>query len=72
MQQPTIGELTKDMRFEGFLLVRSSDQRTGSNGGKYLDLTLADKTGELNGKVWDGNTLPPAPGRVIKVRGITQ
>ena len=72
MQQPTIGELTKDMRFEGFLLVRSSDQRTGSNGGKYLDLTLADKTGELNGKVWDGNALPPASGSVIKVRGITQ
>ena len=71
MQQPTIGEIVKDTRFEGFLLVRSSDQRTGSNGGKYLDMTLADKTGEMNAKVWDGNVPPPAPGSVIKVRGGT-
>ena len=71
MQQPTIDTLTKDGRFEGFLLVRMSEQRTGSNGGKYLDLTLADRTGELNGKLWDGAVPPPPVGSVIKVRGAT-
>ena len=71
MQQPAIETLTKDGRFEGFLLVRASEQRTGSNGGKYLDLTLADRTGELNGKLWDGTVPPPKPGSVIKVRGAT-
>ena len=71
MNQPKVCELVKDQRFEGFLLVRSSDQRTGGNGAKYLDMNLADRTGEVNAKVWDGNVAPPAPGSVIKVRGGT-
>jgi 3'-5' exoribonuclease len=72
MQQATIDTLIKDDHFEGFVLVRSSDQRTGSNGGKYLDLTLADRTGEINGKLWDGNVPPPTAGGVVKVRGTIQ
>ena len=71
MAQLPLCELTKDQRIEGFLLVRSSDQRTGGNGAKYLDMNLADRTGEVNAKVWDGNIQPPAPGSVIKVRGTT-
>ena len=71
MAQLPLCELAKDQRFEGFLLVRSSDQRTGGNGAKYLDMNLADRTGEINAKVWDGNVTPPAPGSVIKVRGGT-
>ncbi|MBE5794425.1 MAG: HD domain-containing protein [Clostridiales bacterium] len=71
MAQLPLCELTKDQRFEGFLLVRSADQRTGGNGAKYLDMNLADRTGEVNAKVWDGNVPPPVPGSVIKVRGGT-
>ena len=71
MEQPRICELTKDNRFEGFVLVRMSEQRTGSNGGKYLDMTLADCTGEVSAKLWDGNIPPPPVGTVIKVRGGT-
>ena len=63
-------DFVKDERFEGFLLVRTADQRTGSNGSKYLDLNLADISGEINAKVWDNNALPPKPGAVIKVRGL--
>ncbi|MEG2603385.1 MAG: HD domain-containing protein [Clostridia bacterium] len=66
-----ICDLQKDQRFEGFLLVRTSDQRTGGNGSKYLDLNLADQTGEINAKVWDGTISPPIPGSVVKVRGGT-
>ena len=69
MAQQNVSDMAKDQRFEGFLLVRSSEQRTGGNGAKYLDLNLADKTGEVNAKVWDGNVPPPAPGTVVKVRG---
>ena len=72
MEQTTVSCLTKDMRFEGFLLVRSSDQRTGSNGGRYLDMNLTDRTGEINCKVWVGNVAPPPAGTVIKVRGLVQ
>ncbi len=70
MQQATIASLTKEARFEGFVLVRMSEQRTGSNGSKYLDLTLADRTAEVNGKLWDGAVPPPPTGSVIKVRGL--
>lgn len=71
MEQKPICQVEKDQKFEGFVLVRSADQRTGGNGAKYLDLNLADRTGELNAKVWDGNVPCPAPGTVIKVRGTT-
>ena len=71
MEQPRVCDLVKDTKFEGFLLVRMSEQRTGSNGGKYLDMTLADRTGEVNGKLWDGNVPAPDTGTVIKVRGAT-
>ena len=68
----TVSQLVKDLRFEGFLLVRSSDQRTGSNGSKYLDMNLTDRTGEINCKMWDGTVAPPPAGTVIKVRGLVQ
>jgi len=72
MEQLTVSQLVKDLRFEGFLLVRSSDQRTGSNGSRYLDMNLTDRTGEINCKVWDGNVAPPPAGTVIKERGLVQ
>ena len=72
MEQFSVSQLVKDVRFEGFLLVRSSDQRTGSNGSRYLDMNLTDRTGEINCKMWDGNVAPPPVGTVIKVRGLVQ
>ncbi len=72
MEELTVAALARDMRYEGFLLVRSSDQRTGSNGARYVDMNLCDRTGEINCKVWDGNAQPPVPGTVIKVRGLVQ
>ena len=71
MSQQPVCQLEKEQKFEGFLLVRTADQRTGSNGSKYLDLNLADKTGEVNAKVWDGNIPCPVPGSIVKVRGTT-
>ncbi len=32
MPQQRVCDLAKDQRFEGFLLVRSADQRSGGNG----------------------------------------
>jgi len=72
MQQPTVASLSRDTKFEGFLLVRSAEQRTSSNGGKYLDLTLCDTSGDINCKMWDGTVPPPKQGSVIKVRGTVQ
>ena len=72
MQQLTVASLSRDIKFEGFLLVRSAEQRTSSNGGKYLDMTLCDTTGDINCKMWDGTVQPPKQGSVIKVRGTVQ
>ncbi len=68
----TISMLETGMRYEGFLLVRSADQREGKTGGKYLDINLTDRTGEINCKLWDGNVPPPPAGSVVKVRGLVQ
>lgn len=72
MQQPTVASLSRDTKFEGFLLVRSAEQRTSANGGKYLDMTLCDTSGDINCKMWDGTVAPPKQGSVIKVRGTVQ
>jgi 3'-5' exoribonuclease len=70
MEQTTVSQFVKDMRFEGFLLVRSSEQRTATSGSRYLDMNLADKTGEINAKVWDGGVMPPKVGTAVKIRGV--
>lgn len=72
MQQQTVASFKKDDRFEGFLLVRTAEQRTAGNGGKYLDMTLCDKTGDMNAKMWDGTVAPPVGGSVVKVRATIQ
>lgn len=68
--QNQLARLIKNQMFEGFLLVKNSEQRTSSNGSKFLDMTLADVSGEFNAKMWDGATQPPKPGSVVKVRAM--
>ena len=68
--QPQLSAMLKNQAFDGFLLVRSAAQRTSSNGSKYLDMTLCDISGEVNAKMWDGNTPAPAPATVLRLRGV--
>ena len=55
-----------------FLLVKASNKKTSSKGDDYLDMTLGDKSGEINAKLWsyipdkDGEY---QPGDIVKVRG---
>lgn len=69
MQSHPVSTLRKDTRYDGFLLVRSAEQRSASNGSRYLDMTLGDRTGEINAKLWDGAYAPPPAGSVVRVRG---
>jgi len=64
-----VADMRKDIRWDGVLLVRGAEQRAASNGSKYLDMTLSDRTGDINAKLWDGSTPPPEVGRPIRVRG---
>ena len=74
MEVYPVCSLQKDMRFEGFLLVRSAEKRKDSKGNDYVDMNLADRTGEINCKIWNWDPGADAPetGKPIKVRGTVQ
>ncbi len=69
MEQLPLAQLQTGMRYEGFLLVRSCEQRKDKNGNNYLDMKLSDQSGEMECKLWDRNAEPFASGTIIKVRG---
>ena len=59
-------------RIEGFYLIKALNLKTSSNNKKYLDLMLADKSGEVNAKIWDVDEVIERQyqlGDIIKVRG---
>ncbi len=39
-------------KVEGFFLVKTVEQKTSAKGDTYLDFTLGDNSGEINGKLW--------------------
>lgn len=68
--QPPLRGLSKGQVFEGFLLVKGAEIRPSANGSKYLDMTVADASGEVNAKLWDAAVPAPPPGSIVKVRGM--
>ncbi len=38
---------------EAFCLIKTCDKKVSSKGDTYLDLTLSDKSGEINAKIWN-------------------
>ena len=54
----TVNKLSAGTAFSGNLMVRQVERRTGKTGRDYLDLTLGDKTGDINAKLWDLGALP--------------
>ena len=69
MEQANVNTLTKGSPFDGYLLVRSADRRQGKNGKYYLDLNLADRTGEINAKYWNEEHPLPEVGSIQQVKG---
>lgn len=53
MKELYISDLKVNEEVISYFLVKSVALKTGSNRKTYLDLLLADKTGEINGKKWD-------------------
>ncbi len=75
MEQKAVCRLAANDRMEGsFLLVRGADRKTDKNGRVYIDMSLADQSGEINGKIWNWEDTQEMPqsGSVIKVRGLVQ
>lgn len=55
----------------GFMMVKSADVKT-SKRGPYLDMTLSDKGGDINAKIWDYSADRHGEysvGEIIKVKG---
>lgn len=71
-EQPQLLTMMKGQVFDGYLLVRTATQRTSQNGSKFLDLTLCDISGDVNAKMWDSLTPPPAVAQPVRVRGVMQ
>lgn len=46
-------KLQKDQRFESLLLVCEKETRVAKNGKAYLRLSLADRTGKIEARMWD-------------------
>ena len=59
--------------FDGFFIVLAKQQRTTKTNKPYLSLTLGDKTGQLEGRVWELSDPRIAKdferGDVVKARG---
>ena len=74
MESYSVCQLQRDMRFEGFLLVRSAEKRKDVKGNDYVDMNLTDRTGEINCKIWnwDPEAETPVSGSAVKVRGTVQ
>ena len=53
MKSPFVSELKPDQTINAPFLVHMKDVRQKKTGDPYLSLTLADKTGELDAKMWD-------------------
>lgn len=54
--------------YEGYALIKKIDKKTSSRGSLYLDMTLADSSGEINAKKWDYVDGFEAD-MIVKVRG---
>jgi 3'-5' exoribonuclease len=53
MKSPYVRELTTDQPVNGTFLVTHKEVRQKKSGDPYLSLTLSDRTGDVDAKMWD-------------------
>ena len=68
-----LASMTEGVSFDGFFLAVQKQTRTTKSNKPYLVVTLADKTGQIEGRAWE-ITDPRveadfAAGQVVKIRG---
>lgn len=57
---------------QGVFFIKESELKTTTNNNKYMNFTFADKTGEVNAKLWDwdeDNATRFCSGVLVKARG---
>lgn len=55
MKNVYVDSLVTGADFDDFFMMKSAAVRTGSNQKQYIDMVLADKTGEVSAKKWDAS-----------------
>lgn len=75
MKSPYINELEANQTISGTFLVSHKDVRQKKTGEPYLSLTLSDRTGDLDAKMWD-NAAEAIPtferDSFVRVKGVVQ
>lgn len=77
MKEKTVQDIARmdsGEKFSDFFLVKNCEQRTGSTGSNFLNLTLMDVTGSIAGKKWtvdepDRQLFPKEDGTPILIYG---
>ena len=72
MKDRFVSDLEPNQNITTTFLVKDKEVRTAKNGNSYLSLTLGDKSGSLDAKMWDNVAeVEPTFGRddFVKVRG---
>ncbi len=60
----------ENQEITGFFAAASKQVRTGRDGGRYFALTLVDRTGQIDGRMWEIEDAGPFDaGDVVKLRG---
>jgi 3'-5' exoribonuclease len=76
MNEKKINQLVPGETAQGYYLIKEVERKNAVNQRKYLDLLLADRTGEINAKLWDCGDDDESTYRrnlLVKVRGsVTQ
>lgn len=73
MAKPFVNEIKEHDRVTGFFVAAKKSLLTTKNGAPYLSITLADRTGDIEGRVWeDADKLDQAfeKGSYVKVDGV--
>lgn len=75
MKSPYINQLQPNQNVEGVFLVAHKEVRSKKTGEPFLVLTLADRTGDVDAKMWDNaaETIPTfSHNDFVRVKGATQ
>ncbi|MDA8163419.1 MAG: HD domain-containing protein [Desulfobacteraceae bacterium] len=70
-----IKDIRENQQVEGVFLVKEVGRAETRNGNPYLNLVLADRSGEMAGRVWEDadRWLPACPaGGIVRVNGLAQ
>ncbi|MDF2607615.1 MAG: 3-5 exonuclease [Bacillales bacterium] len=62
-------------KIDKFFLIKNSQRLLAKNGKPYLTIIFQDKTGEIEGKLWDINDATSksfVPGKIVRVNGEVQ